>query len=341
MDSSDVNVILLSYNDRILTYKQVLEALLKINYLHINIVFNGTNKKVIEYMNKLQLHFSKKITTHYLDKNYGVPYAYGYGMRLLNQPNNRDFIWLLDDDNLIDEVSLFHLCQSWNSLHSKLNSNRFVLTSFRSSRNDHKTALDDSNLISLGSNNSFYFFCIDYIVHKFKIFSQNKERKHKNSNSSRYIRVPNTPYGGLFFHKSLLNTIGYPNKNYFLYGDDGEFTYRFTKNNIPIYIDTNSKLVDIDPPNLLSQTILDPSQNNTSHFRKRLYFLIRNRIIFERENLVNSTPKYILNMTLFSMLFCNFFVIQFKFKNIKTYFKALRDGWFKIYNNNFINVNMR
>ena len=58
--------------------------------------------------------------------------------------------------------------------------------------------------------------------------------------------VPVAPYGGLFFHKKLIDIIGYPMEDLFLYQDDFEYTYRITKNGGKIYLILNSTVKDLE-----------------------------------------------------------------------------------------------
>ena len=54
------------------------------------------------------------------------------------------------------------------------------------------------------------------------------------------------PYGGLFFHRSIIDIIGLPDTNYFLYGDDFDFSYRITKKGGKIFLVTQSVIEDLE-----------------------------------------------------------------------------------------------
>nr|WP_048060590.1 hypothetical protein [Methanothermus fervidus] len=73
-----------------------------------------------------------------------------------------------------------------------------------------------------------------------------KKLNIKNSKPKRFdfIEVPATGFGGMFFHKKLLDVVGYPKEEFYLYFDDTEWSYRITKNGGKIIIVWDSVVED-------------------------------------------------------------------------------------------------
>ncbi|WP_204327509.1 hypothetical protein, partial [Stenotrophomonas maltophilia] len=59
-------------------------------------------------------------------------------------------------------------------------------------------------------------------------------------------KTPIAPYGGLLIPRCLLDKIGLPLEDMFLYIDDIEFSYRITSGGGNIFIVPDSKILDID-----------------------------------------------------------------------------------------------
>src|SRR6185503_7372606 len=63
-----------------------------------------------------------------------------------------------------------------------------------------------------------------------------------------YIEIPFGPYGGLFFHKAVIATLGYPNESLFLYNDDTEYTSRLMKIGGKLFLIPSSVINDLELP---------------------------------------------------------------------------------------------
>ena len=124
-----------------------------------------------------------------------------------------------------------------------------------------------------------------------------------------------------FFHKSILDEIGYPNEDYFLYSDDHDWSYRITKSNKKIYLVLNSVIDDIDS----SWNLINKTNNTFIKIKKapslRVYYSVRNRMMFEKNNLIDNKLIYNLNKLAFT---CLLFCFCFGNKNFKVFKKAVR-----------------
>ena len=117
-------------------------------------------------------------------------------------------------------------------------------------------------------------------------------------------KVSVAPYGGMFFHKDILNGIGLPNKDFFVYGDDHEWTYRIKKLKGRIFLILNSVIIDVD----VSWNVKERTQTNFSSLlsgpKQKVFYSTRNRVIFELENIVDKNMiMYCINIMIYLSIF--------------------------------------
>ncbi len=103
------------------------------------------------------------------------------------------------------------------------------------------------------------------------------------------------PYGGMFFHKELIKTIGLPDVKMVLYYDDYEFSHRIIKNKGKIYIIRESIIKDIDKSWHITQSGFAILKIASEKNHVRLYYSIRNRVYFELNNLITKKSEYYIN----------------------------------------------
>lgn len=126
------------------------------------------------------------------------------------------------------------------------------------------------------------------------------------------IKATGITFEGPLIHRSVLEKIGFPNKDFFIYADDSEYFIRAQKAGFEIYLNTKAKL----------QRLL-PYKIELSSKDWKFYYYIRNIIIID---VLHSTKLVrIIRPILY------FFKTLMKCKNfsmLKTLFKAFKDGYF-------------
>jgi len=269
---------------------------------------------------------SDKIKVLYLDDNYGSAGGYKRGLEEACNDEECEFIWLLDDDNKPQEGSLKAVIDFWNSLDQEDKNEKVALLSYRRDRTIYKEAIvkNKPDLV-LGRKNSFLGFHIIDLPKKVLKFLKRKlgiKTSIENPNI-KSGKVSVAPYGGMFFHKNIIDTIGYPNENFYLYADDHDWSYRVTKNGGAIYLLLDSLVDDIDTSWNISK---NNSQSGFSIVATgdpfRVYYSIRNRVFFETTNLVGNKIIYFMNMISYLSL-----ITLASRKNIKLILKAIVDGY--------------
>ena len=312
--------IIVTYSDRFNLLKEVLDSCLTSNVSRIIIVDNNSENNSKEKLRKFCRDHQQIITVIWNASNLGSAKAYKQGLQKASEIKDHDFIWLLDDDNKPRENALAVLKDFWKTRPKQVE----TLLSFRPDRNQYKEAVikNDPNLV-LGRKNSFLgFHLMDKIS---KLFV-----KEKTSNKAKSAgEIAYAPYGGMFFNKSILDEIGYPNEDYFLYSDDHDWSYRITKANKKIFLLLDSIVDDIDT----SWAIKNKDSNAFSTMSKapsfRLYYTVRNRMLFEKNNLIKNVFIYKFHQFLFTLILCCY---SFNNKNFKVFSKAVKDAG----KNNFV-----
>jgi len=324
-----VCVVTVTYGNRFHFLKQVVDAALKENVCKVIVVDNNSvaesREKLREYERELG---NQKIKVLYLDDNYGSAGGFKRGLEEAYNDPDCEFIWLLDDDNKPMEGALKVLLDFWNSSETENKEERIALLSYRFKKEQvaKKAIILNKPEIVIGLKNSFLGFHIKELPRKIYRYLKRvffDEKMTLNDKDIKFGKVPVAPYGGLFIHKNIINEIGYPDENFYLYADDHEWSYRISKNGGEIYLIFDSKIDDIE----LSWHV--PKENKETTFSIiskanpfRVYYSIRNRVYFEMNNLVNNRAIYWINAFSYLLL-----ISMISTKNLKIIIKAIKDGY--------------
>jgi GT2 family glycosyltransferase len=328
-----VFVVTVTYGNRFHFLKQVIDSALNNGVYKVIIVDNfsepESRNKLMEYEKAL----NGKIKVLYLNYNYGSAGGFKRGLKEAKSDPECEFIWLLDDDNKPLDGSLEILMDFWNSLEIEDKEEKVALLSFRFKRQPlAKEAINrDQPELVLGLRNSFLGFHVKelhkkiwrYLKRNLKLRNQYMKYDLNKYLNKPFGIVPVAPYGGLFIHKAILDKIGYPNENLYLYEDDHEWTYRITKSGGKIYLILDSKIEDLEMPWYFRE---NPRETNFSIIAKsdpyRVYYGVRNRVFFEINNLVDNRIIYWSNVFVYLLL------ISFSSRrNIRLIIKAIKDGY--------------
>lgn len=99
--------------------------------------------------------------------------------------------------------------------------------------------------------------------------------------SDEYKEVNNWMFVGFFMPISIVNIVGMPRNDFFIYHDDSEYSYRIIKNGYKIYKVKNSKIEhgDMEDRPMYSKTILNKQVTFPKMPDWKLYYYSRNRIL--------------------------------------------------------------
>jgi GT2 family glycosyltransferase len=320
-----VCAVIVTYGDRFHLLKQVIDACFREGVDKVIVVDNASVENSRNQLKEFESKNKDKLKVIYLNENTGSAGGFKRGLETTYHDPECEFIWLLDDDNEPQKDSLKVLKEYWNSLEDENKEEKTALLSYRPDRIQYKEAImtNNPNLV-LGRKNSFLGFHVIDLPKKIVRVIKRKLglstfRENPNIKNG---KVAVAPYGGMFFHKNLINTIGYPKEEFFVYADDHEWSYRIIKNGGKIYLLLDSLIEDIDTSwnvskNKRSFQIIAEGNNF------RMYYGVRNRVFFEKTNLVSNKLIYKLNMFIFG------FLVKWNDKtgkNYKIFKKAVYDG---------------
>ena len=192
--------------------------------------------------------------------------------------------------------------------------------------------------LMVGKPNSYLgFHIIDFILKRFaKLFINPKSEKEHHS--CRYAKAHFAPYGGFFFHKSILDVIGYPDEDYIIYADDCEFSYRITSKGGSIYALLDAKIDDMDDREEL-KTYGNNFDFYANHYNKvRLYYTLRNAIHFHLNHHCTNKVMFFTNLIIYYFFCCAYILLRFNLSRFPIFIDSFIDGCFgklgesKIYN---------
>ncbi len=328
-----VCAVIVTYGDRFHLLVQVMDACFIECVDKIIVIDNGSVNNSKNQLREYEKN-NNNLKVVYLDTNYGSAGGYKKGLKLAYNDLECEYIWLLDDDNKPLKGSLKILKEFWDSLDEENKNKNVSLLSYRKDRTAYKEAIMTNNPeVVLGKKNSFFGFhflilpqkVIKVLKKKFGLHTFVENPKIKTG------KISVAPYGGMFFHKSLVETVGYPREEFFVYADDHEWSYRITRIPGNIYLILDSKIEDIET------SLGFRGKKNTSLFYSllnksegfRLYYSSRNRVVFEQSfcdnRIVYTINKYIFNLIL------KIYINSENYNNYKIYKQAIKDGL----NNNF------
>jgi GT2 family glycosyltransferase len=318
--------VIVSYDNRFNLLSRVVNSLLNERIDKIVIVDNGSVDESRLKIEAMQSKYKSTIIVHRLDHNEGSAKGFKKGLEVA-VCTDCDFIWILDDDNNPVQGALSSLKNFWISNVDRNKTDITALCSLRSGRPNFLDAVkkNDARLI-LQTKNNFAGF------HIRNFFLKLKERllpspRHANDGMAPALKLNATAYGGLFFHKNLLQHIQLPDENYVLYSDDFAFTYQIPLNGGEIWLVSASKVEDLEASHYLPlrkkflyHSVFDAKTDAT------VYYSFRNSIYFSKKYLLDNHAVRFINKMLFLLMISVMGVLRGKIGRLKVLREAIRDA---------------
>ncbi|WP_211006133.1 glycosyltransferase [Pectobacterium versatile] len=322
----NVTAITVTYGNRAKFVKEVIFSCLSQNIKKIIIIDNGSPNENYEYLKKLQSQFPSEIGVYHSHKNEGSALGFKKGILLAEEQSDKDsWFLLLDDDNSLVDGALDALKNAIELNDSHERNAYLCLRKDRSQYLNFLASEDDTDI--LGVTDSFLGFSIwQSIKRKF-----DKKKYSSSVIPNKIVNCPCGPYGGLFFHRKIVDAIGYPNEKLFLYSDDTEYTLRLRQNDINLWLVSSALISDIDESwsNIKSKKKISSPLFETQDYK--IYYSIRNRIYLERKYLVNNYFIYVCNIISSLTILTVKALLCSSFRKLILIYKSIYDGfWFKI-----------
>ncbi len=278
-----INVIVVTYGHRLDYISKLVPFILSLEIHFLVIVENNVSEETASYLDEIN---NKKLVRLTFPINLGSAGGYKNGLSFLHHSgNDNSYIWLLDDDNLPDSGCLDTLIENIESKKHVLISNR-ISRSFKSNR--------------CSENN---FFGVN-------IFKESVSRSE----------IMCAPYGGLFFHMSILDIVGYPDERFFVYADDSDFTYRMYLSGIKFKFVSRALITDLGDSHNRKSKVYRYFQDEFSE--SLLFFQIRNHTYLSRKQ--KSNRLFFFSNFLIFFTFILIKLAQGSFKNSHRLIKIIK-----------------
>lgn len=260
-------------------------------------------------------------------ENLGSAAGYCAGLKEAMETGG-EFIWLLDDDNAPARNSLVELLYHYRHLAQETELDRLALLSLREDR-DYlaQVAKGTDPRRVFARESSFLGFHLADIPRKVLKMMSRPNGSLKSADIDATPRpIPYGPYGGLFFHRAVIEQIGYPNADFFLYGDDFEYTNRLRKAGGRLCLVPSSRIIDIDKSWHIrtSGSSFEKLLNEPSD--ARVYYTIRNQIYLETQLDSKIPLLYTLNKVVFELVLSTFARSARQKDRLKLIRLAIQDG---------------
>jgi GT2 family glycosyltransferase len=161
---------------------------------------------------------------------------------------NAEFVLLLDDDNRVEPETIATLRRTWQELSVFTPADNLCVVAFRP---DHMPHILEGRPVDIlhSSPNAFFGFHVKDIPRKiWKWMPRPKRTAARNdpNYAERLYYQATAPYGGMFFHRSVLQRHGLPDARYVLYHDDLEFSYRISSSGGAVVVDPRARIEDLE-----------------------------------------------------------------------------------------------
>jgi GT2 family glycosyltransferase len=184
-----------------------------------------------------------------------------------------DYIWLMDDDNAPISGCAELLWQELQKLSSEVGKSNAAVGGIRSEVLDVRRAY-----LKPATFMHFHVADLCYILLK---------RLRKGNNVSlvfpSQVEVPFWANGGMMLSREVYEKHGLPRDDFVMYGEDFEFTLRFTRGGGVIRLFKSAKVVDLEPSWASGQKngfFYHPCIHAGSDFR--IYYGVRNEVYIDR-----------------------------------------------------------
>ncbi len=283
-----VSVLTVTYGDRFKYLKQVIDTCLKESGIYEFIVIDNAslNKEKIE--EELLKYPDKKIKYIRLEKNTGSAGGYSKGIEYFYK-SEANFLIMFDDDNKPEDNFLEKYKEEYQNISKQ--KGKITLTGYRKNLLASENELREYKEFSRNSFFGFDIFDKNILKKIYKNFI-NKNYKEKKVWLDFY-QTNYFAYGSTMVSKEMVEKIGFPNKNFFIYSDDLDFSMRAKKIGYSFYISPYLIIEDLH----LTYNDHYPHfffANNTKNYQ--IFLSIRNSIIATKMNNSHNRFLFILNI---------------------------------------------
>lgn len=291
--------LVVTYNRKELL-EECINAILAQKYKIKNIVVIDNNSSDgTELLFKKEPYNDEKILYHRLSNNIGGAGGFYEGIKYINENIEYDILWLMDDDTIALPTTAEFAMDDWKLL--PVNSS-FLASSVVGPDNEPMNV----PVISSDKHKNGYPYWYEYL-------------------ENGLVQIKTATFVSLFISYKAIKNVGLPIKEYFIWGDDSEYTLRLTTNFGPAYFSGNSKVLHKRFNAKALSILFEENKNRIPMFS----FLYRNMLL----NAKKYGGKYAvlkLNINYFRQVIKIIFSsnVTFKFSKVKAILKGTYQYYF-------------
>ena len=295
----------ITYGNRARFLYRNIDQLISEGFDCIYVLFNGVSGSVVDETKAR--YAGCQVFFIVSEKNEGSAGGYLRLLRYVLKYDDCDRLLLLDDDNLVPNGFLgraLNVCASSSDIFYFHRPDRILPLQTFLAQQPWKILGSDSNF--LGRN----------------IFP-NMPFSSKGLDGDLLA----APYGGLFLPRAAVEKRIFPDRKFFLYADDYDYTFRLcAEGGFNIAFVRNPEINDLEQSFHLHNRGFNLFKNRYSGATKQqLYFSVRNQVYLSlRES--SSAVKFFLNMAVISPIFLMQFLMVFEYQKAYLFLKAMIAG---------------
>lgn len=238
-----VSAVVVTYN-RLPMLKEVIVALQKSETKVDNIIVvdNDSNQDTADYLTSL----GNQIRYVRLSENIGGAGGFNKGIRYFMEQTTDDYVWLMDDDTVPTFTALTELLGAAKKVNNQFG---FLASDVR------------------WTDNTRAKMNLPFPINRFKKIPLD---------ATELEQLRNATFVSVMFSRTVVDKIGLPVKEFFIWGDDIEYTERAARQ-LPGYMVPTSRVIHKMAQNVESNVSLD-SINRVP----RYFYAFRNRMYFSR-----------------------------------------------------------
>ncbi|MDR3723201.1 MAG: glycosyltransferase [Terracidiphilus sp.] len=320
----EITAVTVTYGNRGNLVEKCLVAVLSNGACRAVVVNNGGKSPITENMKE---KYGKRIICVERNTNGGSAAGYYDGITSAIS-SGAEYIMLLDDDNCVKEQTIMKLKQTFTKLCSQESLDGICVLGNRYVQNGMEVLAKNSKSRRKRGDAFLEFHLSDKFDKAYRMLTSRIKSQKEEGKKQKVKLIPRSsaPYGGLMFHKSLIDRFGLPDRRFVLYQDDLEFTSRVVSGGGKIWMDTEAQIEDIEMSWHVSDKRLTKIETwLCSGSDLRVYYTARNMAYLETYGHRPSGMRKLNKAVYISLLFC-LAVIMKKLKRFRLILSAVQRG---------------
>lgn len=264
----------------------------------IIVLNNCSTDGTLDYLNEFGFTSNERIKIISLDKNTGGAGGFYYSMKEAYK-DGADWIWVMDDDCIPEP----------NALEELVKASQIVDASFFASS-------------VFGPNHEFMNVPT---LSNHKMDNGYKDwYEHLDKNM---VKIEAATFVSLLINREAITKCGLPHKDFFIWGDDIEYTTRLTKFFKEAFMVGSSKVIHKRVGERALSLITESNKNRIKMYK---YYIRNNRVI--AHTYLPITRRILVSITYLLMFFKIVFISKYKLKKISAFLTGTFQYCFGMYN---------